>query len=155
MTAQTAPQWAQTLLELLDEQREIYRDLSQLSDEQSNLVAEGDAESLLGLLGRRQALIDRLVQINARIEPFKQQWPDLWNELDDELRESVRQRIDEVKALLDHIIDQDERDRVALASHRSSVSRQLDHLNRGAAVNRAYGPNQAAPAQNRFTDEQG
>jgi hypothetical protein len=138
MTAQTAPQWARTLIELLDEQRAIY-----------------DAESLLGLLGRRQSLIDRLVQINARIEPFKQQWPDLWNELDDEHRESVRQRIDEVRGLLDHIIDQDERDRVALASHRNSVSRQLDHLNRGAAVHRAYGPAPGGATHNRFTDEQG
>ncbi len=155
MTANLAPHWAQTLLELLDEQRGIYRQLAQLSNEQSDLVAEGDAESLLSLLSRRQALIDRLVQINARIEPFKQQWPTLWSELDDESREQVRERIDELRDLLDQILDQDERDRTVLASHRNSVSRQLGQLNRGAAVNRAYGPAPNGAPGSRFTDEKG
>ncbi len=155
MTAQTAPHWAHTLIELLEEQRSIYQQLAQLSDEQSNLVAAGDAEALLSLLSHRQALIDRLVDVNGRVEPFKQQWPSLWSELDEDSRQHIRERIDDVKALLDQIVDQDERDRVALASHRNSVSRQLEHLNRGAAVNRAYGPSPAAPAESRFTDQQG
>lgn len=155
MTVDVSSDSVELLVELLDQQRAIYQQLRDLSEQQSRLVAEGDAESLLTLLNQRQALIDRLLQINERIEPYKQRWSEFWSGLDEARQGEIRERMDAVQSLLDGIMAQDEKDREALAAQRSKVSEQLGQVNRGASVNRAYGQASSYTVNTRFTDEQG
>ncbi|MEX2672221.1 MAG: flagellar export chaperone FlgN [Phycisphaeraceae bacterium] len=152
MTAKTKPEWAVDLIELLEEQRVIYDQLVGLSEKQSGFVDSGDAESLLAVLAQRQKLIDHLTQINGRIEPFKQNWPKLWAELDGDSQARVQNLIDKVQALLDRIVEQDERDRAALSDHRDRIGAQVKQAHAGSAVNRAYG---ASAADAQYTDQRG
>lgn len=155
MTVGLSTQPVETLVGLLDQQHEIYLQLRELAQRQSRLVADGDAESLLTLLNQRQALIDQLLKINEQIEPFKKQWSAFWAELDASQRQRIRERMDAVQSLLDGIMEQDERDRQALAAQRSQVGQRLSDVSRGTAVNRAYGRAAPTTTQNRFTDQQG
>lgn len=155
MTVGLSSQSVETLVELLDQQHAIYRQLRDLSERQSQLVADGDAESLLTLLNQRQGLIDELLRINEQIDPFKQRWSELWAELDAEQRRRVRERMDAVQSLLDGIMQQDEQDRQALVAQRAQVGEQLGQVHRGAAVNRAYGQSVGPSVQTRYTDQQG
>jgi hypothetical protein len=147
---------ASGLIDLLDQQRRIYLKLQDLGRTQSQLVAAGDAEPLLELLGQRQLLIDHLSQINSSIEPYKKSWPVVWGSLDEPSRVRVQGLIDHVQNLLDQIVEQDSKDRAALTVHRERIADDLGQLRRGSNVNRAYGRRDTGPdSRNRYTDEQG
>jgi DNA repair ATPase RecN len=153
MTTTTTPDWAAELIALLDQQRRIYHQLGDLSRQQSQLVSAGDAEPLLSLLGQRQQLIDQLTQLNGRIDPYKRDWPALWAQLD--RGDRIQQLIDQVQKLLDDIVQQDEKDRVALSAQRQHVADELQQVRHGTAVNRAYGRPTTGLDNNRYTDFQG
>lgn len=155
MAVTTQSDRAGTLVELLGEQCGIYRQLNELAGRQSELVEGGDAEALLALLARRQSLIDQLTQINGRLEPYRDQWPSLWRELDESTRQRVTSLIDEVQRLLDEIVAQDERDRATLAAQRDRMADDMQRLGRGAAMNRAYGQAGPGATHPRYTDQEG
>lgn len=154
MTASPQPDWATGLIELLDQQCRVYAQLDELSAEQGRLVREGDAEPLLNLLGRRQSLVDRLTQLSGRIEPYKQNWPALWAQLDAPTQTKIQGLIDRVQSMLDAIVERDERDRHALSAQRDRVAEQIHVTTRGTAVHKAYG-NVGAAAAPRYTDNAG
>jgi len=117
MTDTLQHDWADGLVELLDNQRRIYLRLRELSIEQAEFVASGEADALLKVLSDRQQLIDQLTQINGRIEPFKQDWPSMWRKLDDDTRSRVETLIGQVQGLLELIVAQDGRDRASLTGN--------------------------------------
>lgn len=155
MTTQTQTNWAGDLIALLEQQRDIYRRLDELSQSQSELVASGEAEPLLDVLAQRQSLIDELTRVNGRLDPYKQQWPTLFNQLDDASQQRIRALIDEVQKLLDRIIEQDEKDRQALSAQRDRAGDSMRQLSAGSAVNQAYGRHAGGTDHSRFTDQQG
>ena len=155
MTATACPEWARTLLDVLDRQHALYEQLVQLGVSQQALVADGQTDALLNLLSQRQTVVDQLVQLNGELDPIRAQWSELWSQLAEPHREKVRARMADVQGLLDGIIEQDERDRQALVRQRQDVAGQLGRVQQGAAVNRAYGQSSFAPATNRFTDQTG
>ena len=148
------PQWAQRLLSLLQEQRAVYQHLREFSQKQSELVQQGDADRLLQLLAQRQQLIDQLAALNTQLEPFKKDWPRLWSELDEPARRSVDRLVQEVQGVLDGILQQDDQDRQVLARQRENMSTNMQQLNHGAKVNRAYGSSNNHD-NNRYTDSTG
>jgi flagellar biosynthesis/type III secretory pathway chaperone len=155
MAVTSQPHWSVTLVDILDEQHDLYQQLHALSAEQRGLVASGEAEPLLSLLARRQSLIDTLAHVAQRLEPYKQEWAECWSRLDEPSRRHVSERISQVQHLLDEIIQQDEQDRASLSAHRSRMGEQLQQVNRGRTVNRAYGRAPAQAVASRFTDRQG
>ena len=147
--------WSEGLIDLLGQQRAIYRQLYELTGRQAQLVKDGEAEPLLELLARRQSLIDELTQINARVEPYKKSWSSLWPRLDSGSQQRVQSLIDDVQGLLDEIVAQDEKDRAALSARRDEAGAGLRHVRAGSAVNRAYGRPTGHVERNRYTDQQG
>ncbi len=59
------------LVDRLTQQRDLYQQLKTLSDQQGQLIADGQAEQLLAVLSQRQGLVDQLTQLNEKIVPFK------------------------------------------------------------------------------------
>jgi len=106
--------WADGLIELLDHQRHVYYELRELSEQQAELVAAGEASSLLGILSQRQQLIDQLAQLNGRIDPYRRDWPTVWSRLDGETQEQIQSLLSHVQQLLDAVVSQDGRDRKVL-----------------------------------------
>lgn len=155
MAATPKPDWAASLIDLLDHQRAVIVQLYALCRQQAPLVQEGDAQSLLLLLGQRQQLITRLSQANAMLEPYKRNWPRFWSELDEPTRRSVGRLVDEVQGMLDRIVEQDNQDRQSLARQCQEMSGGLQQISRGTAVNRAYGDDDRWAGRNRFTDQEG
>lgn len=159
-----APGDIPSLVALLEQQRKLYLQLRTLSDQQGPLVAEAQAEPLLGLLAQRQRLIDDLGGVNTRLEPFRRKWDDLWGGLADAQRAQIGGLVKEVQALLAGIIQQDERDRHVLQTAKTRVAAELQNASRvGRAVN-AYravpkagtsGEAGIGSGNNRFTNQNG
>ncbi|MHC4993530.1 MAG: flagellar export chaperone FlgN [Planctomycetota bacterium] len=156
MTINTRPEWASTLIDLLEQQRGIYIHLHELCSLQSQHVADGDPEPLLALLGKRQRLIDELTRLNACVAPYKKNWNTLWSQLQSDDQNVIDALIDQVQALMEEIVAQDEKDRQALSEQRDEVGTQLQNIHTGNALNKAYGPKPAAHGVDpRYTDQQG
>ncbi len=153
MTETTRQGRAAELIRLLEKQAQLYDRLNRLSEAQSRLVAKADAEPLLTILSQRQELIDQLVVVSGEVEPYKQQWAEIYSSLDEPDRERLRALIDRVRSQLDQIISQDEKDRQALTDRRRSASQELQQVRHGSSVGRAY--SRAVPNEPRYTDRQG
>ena len=132
-----------TLIELLKRQQALYQQLQQMGEQQSALVAEGQTEPLIALLGRRQILIDQIAALNRSLEPYRADWDDLIAALGAEQRAAVTSLVNDVQSLLGRIMEQDDRDRAALQDAQSRIGGELKKVNRGHQAAAAYG----APAQ--------
>ena len=127
-----------------------------LSDQQKQVVADQDAQQLLGLLGARKILVDQLTQLSEQITPIRQQWQKLKDTLQTDHRSQINQLIDDTQDLLTSIIASDEQDRQELAAARDSKSVELGKFTKTSTASNAYA--QAASAGNnyaRFTTKQG
>jgi flagellar biosynthesis/type III secretory pathway chaperone len=141
-----------TLLELLQQQRDLYEQLHQLSEQQSQLIAEGQTDQLLNVLSQRQAMVEQLTQINSRLSPYRDHWSEVAERLPGGDRDRLRRLLDEVQHLLQAILDRDESDRAQLETARQRVGERLEQSPRAGMARKAYGQ---AGANARFTDSQG
>lgn len=149
------------LVALLEHQRSLYQQLRTLSDQQGTLVAQAQAEALLGLLAQRQKLIDHITTVNAELDPYRKRWTELWGELADGQRRQIGSIVQEVQDLLGAIIQQDERDRQTLQTAKGRIAVELQKLSRAGQAIQAYrtSPATADPSvgggNNRFTNQNG
>jgi flagellar biosynthesis/type III secretory pathway chaperone len=143
-----------TLLNLLEQQRDLYAQLHELSDQQSRLIASGETEQLLNVLAQRQGLVESLTQINGRLTPWRDHWSEVAERLPAGDRDRLRRLLDEVQQYLQQILDRDEQDRAQLESTREQVGGQLKQVNRAGPARKAYGQT-GGPATSRLTDSQG
>ena len=74
------------LMKLLTEQRDLYRNLRELSARQRNLISGDRPELLLDVLSRRQTIVSRLAQINEQLTPFRGDWTGVYAQLPEETR---------------------------------------------------------------------
>ena len=159
MTEQTKAQFSDAqiaeLKKLLAQQVILYRKLEGYSVEQSDMVARGDTESLITLLGRRQSVLDQLGELADQMAIYRTNWKLMWDGLRENDRKLVGGLVDASENLLKSIIDRDELDKANLSIAKNGIEKQLKKThNRGAAVN-AY-QNQARGVMDpRFTDRRG
>ncbi len=142
------------LLALLERQLSLYQDLAGLSQEQAPLVAQGETDALLRLLGRREQCIGSLRQVNTELEPFRLRWIEWLPALTQDQKAHIAGMTDRIKSLRDQIVQQDERDCQSLRRERERVSAQMSRQQYAGSAARAY--RGGAPARaNVMTDQRG
>ena len=155
---------ADQLLQLMSQQRDLYRSLHELSSQQQTVIAEGRTEDLLTLLSQRQRLVDQLTSINRQIAPLRDRMSEIAAAAPEALRQQLRSLVDEVQAMLQSIIDHDEQDRKALEASKAQVGKELAKVRTAPAAVNAYrasaGPGipmsrHASSGVARFTDSRG
>jgi len=145
--------WRTRLERIIEEQRGLYERLDALSVRQSSLIREENTDALLGVLGERQAVIDRLSALAEEFEPFKRQWRELMAQLDESSRDAFNRRIDALAERVSAIAQRDERDREALDERRSRITGELQGLSKGRGAVAAY--SRGGTAQPRYQDREG
>lgn len=145
--------WRARLERIIEEQRGLYERLDGLSARQSSLIREDDTDALLGVLGERQAIIDRLGALTEEFAPFRAQWRELMGQLDERSRDAFNRQIDELAARINAIAQRDERDREALDERRGRVTGELQGLSKGRGAVAAYG--RPGASQPRYQDREG
>lgn len=139
------------LVTLLEHQRTLHRQLRILSDRQRSLVAEDDAETLLRLLSERQRLVDGLVNLNARLAPYRSQWTHFYGSLDEDCRHRVASLLEEVNGSLAAILQSDGKDTATLTARQHSITGQLAAFDAGSRASAAYGKT-STQARSNVTD---
>ncbi|MEM1424863.1 MAG: flagellar export chaperone FlgN, partial [Planctomycetota bacterium] len=147
--------WLPRLARILDEQIGLYRTLADLSERQSAIIASGETDDLLSLLGQRQTLVERVTALNTDLEPFTARWNELSSRLPQARKDEVRDRLDTLEGLVSKIAKRDDQDRRALEQRRDAVSTELkgDTQRRGAM--NAYAASAQQAHVPRYQDREG
>jgi hypothetical protein len=151
--AQTPTMWLGTVAGLLEEQRELCVRLERLGAEQSRHVGAGHTEGLLTVLNQRQTVLDRVVEINDLLEPFRSNRDAAMARLGANERETLQRRIDQIADSVDRVRRRDDEDRRLLENQRKVIADELTSLNRLRGAAAAYAG--AAAAAYRGHDQRG
>lgn len=138
MSETTAEQNVTRVIELLRHQRTLYRKLRSLADRQKTLVVSDDAGALISLLAERQRLVDGLVQLNAKIAPYRQNWTDFYQGLNETQRVEVSELLEEVNASLGAILRDDARDTAMMTARREQMAIELGEIGGNRRAHAAY-----------------
>lgn len=135
----TAPIWGARLARILERQRDLCVQLDAMSARQGEIIASGDTDALLGLLGQRQTVVDEVAALGAELEPLKSVWEaEAWR-LSPDQRGKIASTVEEIGRLMERIGQRDEAARADLEARRAGVARELSELSRGRGAVAAYG----------------
>lgn len=134
----TPPTTPQGLVELLRQQRDLYRQLQSLSQRQRALISGDRPELLLNILQDRQALISSLAKVNEQLSPYRRDWQNIYQSLPDGLRATVSQLLEEINGMLRLILRADQEDQALLSARKQVVAESLGTVSGGQAANSAY-----------------
>ncbi|MGB1124820.1 MAG: hypothetical protein ACPG4Q_06415 [Phycisphaeraceae bacterium] len=148
------PSEANEVFALLEQQRDLYRELKSQSEQQDALIASGATDQLLSLLAQRQRLIDGLGQVSSSLAPYRSRIAVIADQASGDLGEQMRAMVEEVRELLESIIADDEKGKTDLEAARDKVGGQIRQAAGAVAAAGAYG--KAVPAASpKFTQRQG
>ncbi|MFM9958271.1 MAG: flagellar export chaperone FlgN [Phycisphaerales bacterium] len=127
------------MIELLDAQRGLFRELDGLSELQSKWVSTGETERLLSVLAQKQTVVERVQAVNASLQPFMADWGARVAGLPERSRVLLRSRTDEIEALAGRVKTRDEADRASLEASSRVIADDLAGMARARGAARAYG----------------
>lgn len=136
---QPGDDWLPQVVELLDRQRSLFRELDELSRQQSRLVEAGQAEPLLVVLAQKQRVIEDVEDVNRGLSVFTSDWGARVAALPERSRVLLRTRTDELETLAKAVHARDEHDRSALEAQSRVVSNELATMARTRGAAAAYG----------------
>ena len=156
MTPAQAMDVGSRLIHLLSQQQLFYRQLRDLAHKQTDLVANGDGETLLHVLSGRQRLIDRLTEIGRELEPLRADWERIAELLPESQRKQAQDMIKDVREILGQIIECDARDTEALYQQKERIADDIRSASVGKRMNQAYNAYQRNDPNNQscFLDTQ-
>jgi len=138
---------------LLTEQRQTIEELADLAASQSPLIVGADTDALLGLLSRRQKLIDRFTSLQPKIAGLLDQVEPKLATVDPALRERLRADIEVISVRLEQVMAVDEEDQRHLAVRRDEARKDISSNERARVARTAY--RDVASGEARFTDRRG
>ena len=146
---------AKDVLALLQRQRDLYRELKSQSEQQDELIASGATDRLLSLLAQRQKLIDGLGEVSQSLAPYRSRIAAIADQARDGIGDEMRGLVEEVRVLLESIIECDEKGKADLAAARDRVGGQVRQAAGAIAAAGAYGGAVAKPQVPKFTQQKG
>jgi len=134
------------LEKLVRHQRELYRVLRKLAEQQPELIENGEAEQLLRLLQQRQRVVDELTAVNSDLQPYRERWSEVWAQVPDDQQEDLSQVLKASQEDLKAIIARDDQDRLGLEAARDRISNAVKKTTSGQGAVKAYRQGGASPA---------
>ena len=152
MTVTEAKDIGSKLIQLLTQQKFLYRQLKELTQKQTSLVDGNEPDMLLKILAGRQRLIDRLSLIDRELRPIRADWQKVSASLPAAQREEAKGLIDSVQAILGEIIARDTADTQTLHTQQKKVAAEIQGAVTGKRVNQAYVQASSTPPASRYFD---
>lgn len=145
---------ASELIALLSEQCGLYAQLRDLAVGQRSLITGDRPELLLGVLGERQRLIERLEALSGRLRPYQNDWRAVRSGLSASDGRRVDQLVAEVNALLKGILEKDAADAELLAARKSETALRVQSARAVRQAGAAYAASGDVPGGAReWTEE--
>jgi hypothetical protein len=138
MNGQTTPPDAERLISLLTQQRDLYRNLRELSEKQRSMISGDRPELLLNILRDRQDLVTSLARLNEQLGPFRRDWDAMYAALPAAQRQHASQVLHEINDLLRTILRTDQEDGALLSARKQSIAGELSDVSGAQTANQAY-----------------
>ncbi len=138
MTTATMELDPQRLIQLLEQQRELYAKLRELSERQRHLISGNRPELLLTILRERQDLVGALARLNEQLGPFRRNWDPLYATLPEAERTRASALLQEINNLLRVILRTDQEDGALLSVRKQAIGSEMASLAGGQRANAAY-----------------
>jgi predicted nuclease with TOPRIM domain len=130
---------SEEILDLLQRQAALYRELQTLAERQRDVIGGADTRPLLRLLADRQKLTDELTEVSGRIAPYRARWNELRDALTTQQREAADRLLREAAERLGRVIQTDEADARLLAVRKSQTATAATAVQAGQRMLAAYG----------------
>lgn len=138
---------------VLAEQQDVTAAMASLIEQQESLVASGNAEGLLTLLGRRQELVDRLIASQDRLGEALSAAERALPSAGRERKDRIQAALASIQARLDEVMARDREDQAKLEDGRRKTKRELERMDVMHKAHTAYG--RGAGRSNRYADHRG
>lgn len=131
------------LLALMTVKLELVESLYALSASQQALLPGEDVSSLLGVIARRETLIDQLSHVQHELNPYQADDPNqrVWRTAD--RRDTCRQVIDRIEQLMREVLRMDGQTLVEMCEKRDILAAELRHGLDSNLTERAYADSEA------------
>jgi hypothetical protein len=126
------------LIELLTEQRDLYRRLRMLGARQRAQITGDRGDHLLKTLEERAVLVNELVARNQLLGPYLQKFDALSADFPEALRARTAELLREVTGLVGTILNTDEADGALLAARAQAIAAERREVFNGRTAHAAY-----------------
>lgn len=130
------------LFALIERRYELIRDLVMLTDTQALVAISEDVSTTLGILARKDTLIDQLRDIQTQLQPYHGEDPELrvWRCAED--RKRCKDLAEQSEQLLKEVIELDEKTIESMQRGRDAISAQLQYVQDSLSAQQAYNAEQ-------------
>ncbi|MDG1898249.1 MAG: flagellar export chaperone FlgN [Phycisphaerales bacterium] len=154
-TQQDNPNWIAELIQLLESQDAIVRELEAMGPRQASCIASGQVDDLLTILSRRQELVEALLPTQTALATRTREFQARISEVTEADRERVDGLMESVDRGMQAILASDEADRSRLQVQRDSVRSGLAELDTGRRALQGYQATPQIGGTQRFADAHG
>jgi hypothetical protein len=145
-----------TLVSRLDREQEIYGQLLALSRRQEEIiVADGEVDALLDVLGRKQVMIREIESIERELSPIKERWESEREQAPPARREEVEARVRGLRRTLEEVLELEDRGRSALEARQQELAGEIRKIGRSREAHAAYGARVTSPKPTGMIDNTG
>ena len=141
------------LMQMLQELQSLVERLSQLAQQQSELIEAGRTEALLSVLGLRQEVIDQFVASQAELATLLEQLPRDRDPSSEHSRQQIEDLVETINGELAQVMERDSEDQKRLESNRDRTKNELSGVGTAKRAHHAYF--KSKPVTTRFADRQG
>ena len=131
------------LADLIGKKHDILTQIRQLTQRQSEIVGVGDMSKLLSLLAAKQQLLTDLQQVEAQLDPFRDDDPETRVWRSPAARQQTRETAEHCDALLKEIMQLEKECEGQLVHRRDEAAAALQGVHTAVHARQAY--LQAAP----------
>jgi len=154
MSSQDGGNVGKELAKRLREQTGICASLLELSRKQGALIAANDGDELLRVLSEKQRLIERHQEIQKDAEVWRERWETERERLPESERRPVEEAWEALRSAMGEVVKVEEEARSALQESQNATGEDLNRVQKGKQVHRAYGA-PPPPGAARFHDKNG
>ena len=130
---------AEAFLDGLRKQRDRYRAMVAVVDEQKGLLASSDLDALMALVERKRSLMGKIEVAEKDLAVTKERWPELRGDLDAATVRDVEGTVAETRRILQDLLKLEDEGRSLMEKQRDTVAQELKGLMTKKKARGAYG----------------
>lgn len=146
---------ARDLQRSLERQLGLYREVLDLSQQQTRAIAERDAETLMRMLTEKQKRIVQIDQLATDAAPLRETCEAAGDELAPELRTAIQEQLDALREVLAQIVELEDEGKNAIGGERDKAGDRISQMQKGKLMHKAYGGGKKPPPSAHFKDRNG
>ena len=145
--------WTRRFTALLQQQLDHYESIHQLATQQRESITTSDTEALMSVLATKQEHIRTIEQIESQFGDLHDRWDKEYEQLTTATRAPIQAIITRLREVLGEIVADEDQDRAALEATKTETASDLNRVQKGKALTKAYGKPKLPPIA-RYKDDQ-